>query len=77
MQILFLMADGFEETEFVTPFDYLQRAGFEVALASVSGKAEVVGSHGLKIQTDFALSEPIPQSSAPSFCRVVGRASGT
>ena len=29
MQILFLMADGFEETEFVTPFDYLQRAGFE------------------------------------------------
>ena len=56
MQILFLMADGFEETEFVTPFDYLQRAGFEVALASVSGKAEVVGLRGLRIQTDFALS---------------------
>lgn len=56
MQILFLMADGFEETEFVTPFDYLQRAGFEVALASVSGKAEVIGLRGLKIQTDFALS---------------------
>ena len=56
MQILFLMADGFEETEFVTPFDYLQRAGFEVALASVSGNAEVVGLRGLKIQTDFALS---------------------
>ena len=32
MQILFLMADGFEETEFVTPFDYLQRAGFEPIL---------------------------------------------
>ena len=30
MQILFLMADGFEETEFVTPFDYLQRAGIDV-----------------------------------------------
>ncbi len=56
MKILFLMADGFEETEFVTPFDYLQRAGFEVALASVSGKAEVVGLRGLRIQTDFALS---------------------
>ena len=56
MQILFLMADGFEETEFVTPFDYLQRAGFEVALASVSGKAEVIGFRGLRIQTDFALS---------------------
>ena len=56
MQILFLMADGFEETEFVTPFDYLQRAGIDVALASVSGKAEVVGLRGLRIQTDFALS---------------------
>ena len=56
MQILFLMADGFEETEFVTPFDYLQRAGFEVALASVSGRAEVIGLRGLRIQTDFALS---------------------
>lgn len=55
MQILFLMADGFEETEFVTPFDYLQRAGFQVALASVSGNAEVVGAHGLKIQSDFPL----------------------
>lgn len=60
MQILFLMADGFEETEFVTPFDYLQRAGIGVALASVSGKAEVVGAHGLKIATDFALSGAEP-----------------
>ena len=56
MQILFLMADGFEETEFVTPFDYLQRAGIDVALASVSGNTEVVGAHGLAIATDFALS---------------------
>lgn len=56
MQILFLMADGFEETEFVTPFDYWQRAGFQVALASVSGNMAVTGAHGLKIQADFALS---------------------
>ena len=56
MQILFLMADGFEETEFVTPFDYFQRAGFEVALASVSGDSFGTGAHGLKIAADFALS---------------------
>jgi 4-methyl-5(b-hydroxyethyl)-thiazole monophosphate biosynthesis len=55
MQILFLMADGFEETEFVTPFDYFQRAGFEVALASVSGNADVTGAHNLKIRADFPL----------------------
>ena len=34
MKILFLMADGFEETEFVTPFDYLQRAVDYAALES-------------------------------------------
>lgn len=56
MQILFLMADGFEETEFVTPFDYFQRAGFEVALASVSGTPDVEGLHGLKIKADVALA---------------------
>ena len=55
MQILFLMADGFEETEFVTPFDYWQRAGFSVTLASVSGESFVTGKLGLKIAADMAL----------------------
>ena len=48
--ILFLMADGFEETEFVTPFDYWQRAGFEVVLSSISDSLTVHGAHGLKIE---------------------------
>jgi len=55
MQILFLMADGFEETEFVIPFDYFQRAGFSVTLASVSGESFVTGKLGLKIAADLAL----------------------
>lgn len=55
MQILFLMADGFEEAEFVTPFDYFQRAGFSVSLASVSGESFVTGKYGLKIAADLAL----------------------
>ena len=55
MQVLFLMADGFEETEFVTPFDYFQRAGFSVTLASVSGESFVTGKLGLKIAADLAL----------------------
>lgn len=53
--ILFLMADGFEETEFVTPFDYWQRAGFNVVLASISGVTKVTGAHGLKIEVDILL----------------------
>ena len=63
MQILFLMADGFEETEFVTPFDYFQRAGFEVALASISGKVEVTGAHDLAIRADF----PLDTATASNF----------
>ena len=55
MQILFLMADGFEETEFVIPFDYFQRAGFSVTLACVSGESFVTGKLGLKIAADMAL----------------------
>ena len=57
MQILFLMADGFEETEFVTPFDYWQRAGINVTLASISNSLSVTGAHGLRIQADTLLKD--------------------
>ena len=57
MNILFLMADGFEETEFVTPFDYLQRAGIDVYMASISDSISVQGGHGLVIEADGLLSE--------------------
>ena len=57
MQILFLMADGFEETEFVTPFDYWQRGGLNVTLASISDSLSVTGAHGLCIQADILLKD--------------------
>lgn len=57
MQILFLMANGFEETEFVTPFDYWQRGGLNVTLASISDSLSVTGAHGLKIQADILLKD--------------------
>ena len=57
MQILFLMADGFEETEFVTPFDYWQRAGLDVTLASISDSLAVTGKLGLRIQADILLKD--------------------
>lgn len=61
MNILFLMADGFEETEFVTPFDYFQRAGFKATLASISENKDVKGAHGLAIHTDVLLKEVNPK----------------
>ena len=60
MQILVLLADGFEETEFVVPVDLWRRAGFKVTIASVSGADLVNGLHGLKIQSDVALNKLEP-----------------
>ena len=57
MNVLFLMANGFEETEFVTPFDYWQRAGLNVTLASIGESLNVVGAHNLKIMADVLLKE--------------------
>ena len=60
MQILVLLADGFEEIEFVVPVDLWRRAGFKVTVASVSGADIVEGLRGLKIQSDVALSKLEP-----------------
>lgn len=57
MNVLFLMANGFEETEFVTPFDYWQRGGLNVALASISDNLDVVGAHGLAIKANVLLKD--------------------
>ena len=76
MQILFLMADGFEETEFVTPFDYLQRAGIDVALASVSGKAEVVDA-ALESRRILPFRVPIRLLLTAFFCPAAALASRT
>ncbi len=55
-----MLADGFEETEFVVPVDLWRRAGFKVTVASVSGAEVVDGLHGIKVQADVALSKLEP-----------------
>jgi len=67
MNVLFLMANGFEETEFVTPFDYWQRGGLNVALASISDSQEVVGAHGLAIKANVLLSDLIAGGKLSEF----------
>lgn len=59
MNVLFLMANGFEETEFVTPFDYWQRGGLNVSLASISDSLDVVGAHGLAIKANVLLKDVV------------------
>ena len=55
MVYLFL-ANGFEEVEAMTPFDYVQRAGIDVCSVGVGGK-KITGAHNLSIETDITIDE--------------------
>lgn len=55
-KILVLLADGFEETEVVVPFDILSRGGVKVSLVSLENPT-VKGAHGLSLIADATLSE--------------------
>jgi 4-methyl-5(b-hydroxyethyl)-thiazole monophosphate biosynthesis len=54
---IFLLADGFEELEFVAPYDILHRGGIKVQTASISNKKEVVGSHNITVLANLLLSQ--------------------
>ena len=55
--IYFLLAEGFEETEAIAPFDMVKRAGKEAAFVSVSNELTVIGAHGVKIIADMLLKD--------------------
>lgn len=59
-RILILMADGFEETELVFPYDVWRRGGIKVTLASIDDDSEAESARGLVIRADAALSEIDP-----------------
>ncbi|GBU25296.1 hypothetical protein R83H12_01939 [Fibrobacteria bacterium R8-3-H12] len=54
---LFLLTNGFEELEFVAPYDILHRGGVKVQTASISDKKEVTGSHNITVLADLLLSQ--------------------
>jgi len=54
---LFLLTNGFEELEFVAPYDILHRGGVKLQTASISDKKEVVGSHNITVVADLLLSQ--------------------
>jgi 4-methyl-5(b-hydroxyethyl)-thiazole monophosphate biosynthesis len=51
MRIMVLLAEGFEEVEFVTIVDILRRAGVEVTVVGLEA-GTVDGSHGIKVMPD-------------------------
>lgn len=55
-RVLCLLADGFEEIEFVTPVDLLRRAGVEVVVAGLADRA-ATGRCGIRIEADVLLDD--------------------
>lgn len=54
--IYIFLADGFEETEMIAPWDILLRGGLDVKTVGVTGEY-VTGAHGMKVKSDISLSE--------------------
>ena len=61
MKAYIFLADGFEETEALCPWDLLLRAGVPVKLVSINRDEYVTGTHGLRVKADItaaSLCEP-------------------
>ncbi len=57
-----LLADGFEELEFIAPWDILIRGGLQVQTASVSGRLDVSSVRGLSVRADSTLESVMNES---------------
>ena len=56
MNVVVLLAPGFEELEAVTIVDVLRRAGISVLLAGIVDPP-IVGGHGIKIMSDISIDD--------------------
>ncbi|MDR1429259.1 MAG: DJ-1/PfpI family protein [Spirochaetaceae bacterium] len=56
-KVLFLLAEGFEEVEAITPLDYLRRAGIDVLIAAVTPGKTVRGAHDIAVEAGRLLED--------------------
>ena len=57
MKVYIMLADGFEETEALVPWDVLKRAGADVSLVSVTSDKSVRGAHGIIVYADTIIKK--------------------
>ncbi len=62
MRALIAAADGCEEIETLSTYDFLKRAGIEVCLASIKNENYVEAAHGLKFITDTTLAKEFEEN---------------
>ncbi len=55
MKVYIMLADGFEETEALVPWDVLKRAGAELSLVSINSEKCVRGAHGITVTADTTI----------------------
>ena len=75
MTYIFL-ANGFEEVEAITPYDYIKRSGEMVCFVGVGGK-NITGSHGLTVNADVALEDFTSEIEKKDFVVLPGGLQGT
>jgi 4-methyl-5(b-hydroxyethyl)-thiazole monophosphate biosynthesis len=73
VNVLLLLAEGFEEVESITPITFLRRAGIEVTTVSISGNLIVKGARGVQITADTTLAEitGLPKSTGNDWDAVI------
>ncbi len=71
MKTLVILSPGFEETEAITVIDLMRRAKIEVVTASLTDDTSVLGSHGILVMADQALSTVMAQSPVEGFDAIV------
>ncbi len=81
MKILFITADGFEDSELLCPMYRLKEAGFQVDIAAPEW-GEVKGKHGYSVTANLTFQEVepsnyrlllIPGGKAPEKMRIIPR----
>lgn len=71
------LADGFEETEAISPIDIMRRADIEVVLVSITDELCVRGAHGICITADKRIKEICITDAQPEMLVLPGGMPGT